>query len=85
MTLQIELDPATEARLTAEARDKGLELPTYASDLLRASASPAKEPKPPPTVEEFRAMLDEFARLAPDLSHLRDETFSRSMIYSDHD
>jgi hypothetical protein len=35
--------------------------------------------------EEFRAFLDALASKAPNVPHLHAETFSRAMIYGEHD
>ena len=85
MTLQIELDPIIEAKLTEEARTKGLDLQTYAGQLLNAAAPPSTASKPSTTVEQFRAMLDEFAKLGPKEMPNPEQTWPRSVIYADHD
>ena len=85
MTLQIELDAETEARLARQARDKGVDLSTYAIELLKAAHPRPSNQKSPPTVEEFRAMLDEFAELGPKEMPGPEQTWPRSVIYADHD
>lgn len=40
MTIQIELDPQIEARLAAEASERGIALETYAGQILERAASP---------------------------------------------
>ena len=85
MTLQIELDPATEARLTAEAHDKGLDLLTYASELLGGKPAANPTAKPAFTIQQFRAMRQRIARLGPEDMPSASETWPRSVIYSDHD
>ena len=86
MTLNIELNTETEARLAAEARSRGLDLATYAAHLLEQAATPASVPAASVrTREEVRAWLDELAQFSDKIPPMPGETFSREMIYQDHD
>ena len=85
MTIQIELNPEMEAKLVVAAEASGLAPESYAQRLLQ-EAMGAKEPaKLRSTQEEFRAFLDEFASIVPEVPSLHNETFSRAVIYDDHD
>jgi hypothetical protein len=81
--ISLELPPDLEARLTAEARSRGLDLATYAAQVLEQAASAA--PKRQRTSEEIRAWLDEVAQFSDKIPAMPGETFSREMIYQDHD
>ena len=86
MTLTIELKTETEARLAAEARSRGLDLATYAARLLEQATAPASAPAAPGrTREEVRRWLDELAQFSDKIPPMPGETFSREMIYQDHD
>ena len=84
MALTIELPPDVEARLTEQAEARGLDVATWAAHVL-ASATPPEGPVKPRTGEEARAWLDELARFSDQIPAMPGETFSREMIYQDHD
>ncbi len=85
MTIQIELNPEMEAKLVVDAEANGLAPESYAQRLLQKAIGATGPTKPRATQEEFRAFLDEFASIAPDVPSLHNETFSRAVIYGDHD
>ncbi len=85
MTLMIELDSETEKMLLEGASAKGVDVQGFAEQILKVAVASHVPPKPSRTPEQIRAWLDEMSLSSPDLSHLRDETFPRSMIYNDHD
>ena len=83
MRITVELNPELEARLEAQAKARGLRTPAYIQQLVEQAAqtnTPSRASQ-----QEFKSMLDRLARKSPDVIHLRDETFSREMIYLDHD
>jgi hypothetical protein len=85
MTIKVELNPEMEARLTAEARAFGIELEEYARRLLQQAIGSAQQPRSRASQDEFRSFLDALASKAPDVPQLRADTFTREMIYGEHD
>lgn len=83
--LTLELSPELEARLAAEARARGLDLPAYAAEVLATATPLLPGEKPQRTPEEVRAWLDELAQFSSQVPSMPGETFSREMIYQDHD
>jgi hypothetical protein len=83
----VELGPETRARLAAEARAQGLELAAYVASLLEQQtvAPPSVPVWPKHTRDAFHAWLEEFTALSDKIPALPGETFSREMIYGDHD
>lgn len=81
MTIQIELTPETEARLTAEAQDHGLAPTEYAGNLLQRALSPHPNPSGRLTVEEVRLMLAQIAEGSENLPKLPMSAFSRESFY----
>lgn len=77
MTIQVELNPEMETRLAAEAQARGLALEQYAQQLLQDAMRSHDGERARPNQAEFRAFLDALAAKAPDVPHLRDESFSR--------
>jgi hypothetical protein len=84
MTIVIELDPATEARLTAEAELRGVPVKEYAGTLLRESVSAYATGKGKLTLESFHKMLHEMAEGSENLPKLPTSAFDRESIYEDH-
>jgi hypothetical protein len=85
MTIKVELNPETEARLAAEARALGMGLEEYAQRLLQKAIGSPLQPPSRASQDEFRSFLDALASKAPDVPQLRADTFSREMIYGEHD
>jgi hypothetical protein len=83
--ITLELPADVEARLAAEAHARGLDLPTYAAQLLETAAAPVSPAHRKRTPEETRAWLDELAQFSDKIPAMPGETFSRDMIYQDHD
>ena len=73
-----------ERQLAAEALARGIELEVYAQRLLQETMISRGKGKSRASQEEFRAFLDALASMAPNVPHLRSETFSREMIYGEH-
>ena len=85
MTIKVELNPEMEARLAAEARAFGVALEEYAQRLLQQAIGSAPRPRSRASQDEFRRFLDALASKAPDVPQLRADSFSREMIYGEHD
>jgi hypothetical protein len=85
MTIKVELNPEMEARLAAEARAFGIALEEYAQRLLQQAIGSPPKPRSRASQEEFRNFLGALASKAPNVPRLRAETFSREMIYGEHD
>jgi hypothetical protein len=83
MTIRLELDPETEARLIAEARAKGLTLERVAEQLLREALTGRSLSRGQMSVEEFHRMLEAMAEGSERLPELPTESFSRESFYED--
>jgi hypothetical protein len=83
MTIRIELNPETEARLMAEARAKGLPLEKVAEEILREVLSERSSSPSRMSVEEFHQMLADMAEGSERLPVLLTESFSRESFYED--
>ena len=84
MTIQIELQPEAEARLNAEARERGLPLNRYLEEKLNDGASVARSAREL-SPEERKASLDALARYSDRIPSFSMESFSREALYEDHD
>ena len=86
MTIQIELRPEIEARLASEAQARGVEVRTYIERLLEEAVKSGTTASPRlRTPEEIQAWLDELAQFSDKIPAMPGETFTRAMIYQDHD
>ena len=85
MALTLELNPETEARLATEARARGLGVAAYVARLLEEATSSPASPQPGRTPQEIRAWLNELTQFSDKIPPMPGETFSREMIYQDHD
>ena len=84
MTLTIEIKPEVEAALAARAESQGVDVASYAASLVEEAVAPDL-PRPKRSREEVRAWLDSLAQFSDQMGdHLDNETFSREMIYQDH-
>ncbi|MDR3792290.1 MAG: hypothetical protein P4L03_02810 [Terracidiphilus sp.] len=81
MTIQVELTPETEARLTAAAQARGVALEQYAGTLLHEvlAAPPAGSGKL--SVDELNTMLSEIAEGSDRLPHVPTSVFTRESFY----
>ncbi len=61
MTIRVELNPETEARLVAEARSQGVPLEKLAERLLKQALIANSVPHGALTVDEFHHMLEGMA------------------------
>lgn len=77
ITIRVELNPETEARLRAEARARGLPLEKVAEQLLKEALSGRSSSRDQMSVEEFHRMLDAMAEESERLPDLPTESFSR--------
>jgi hypothetical protein len=83
MTIRIELNPETEARLIAEARAKGMPLEKLAEELLKEILTERSLSLGRMSVEEFHQMLEAMAAGSERLPDLLTESFSRESFYED--
>ena len=83
MTLQLELKPETEARLAAEAAQRGMAREAYASKLLDSMLMSPRTGTERLTVEEFHKMLAEISSGTENLPSLPTSAFSRESFYED--
>src|SRR5947209_1795224 len=81
MTIRVELNPETEARLIAEARAKGLTLERVAEQLLREALTGRSLSRGQMSVEEFHRMHGAMAEGSERLPDLPTESFSRESFY----
>ncbi len=83
--IRIDLPPEIEARLTAQAQVRGLEVNAYIEGLLEEAVSArAVSVRRQPTPEEIRAWLDSLAQFSDKIPPLPD-TITREWIYQGHD
>ncbi len=83
MTIRVELNPETEARLVAEARAKGLPLEKVAEQLLKEAINALSLSRGRISAEEFHRMLDAIAEGSERLPDLPTESFARESFYED--
>lgn len=83
MTIQVELNPETQARLAAAAQARGVALEKYAGTLLQEVLAPSATGSGKLTVEEFHAMLRELAEGSERLPNIPTEAFTRESFYED--
>ncbi len=83
MTIRVDLNPETEARLTAQARSQGAPLEKLAERLLAEALTESSPPHGALTVEEFHHMLEAMAEGSEKLLNLPTESFSRECFYED--
>jgi hypothetical protein len=83
MTIRVELNPETEARLIAEARAKGVPLEKVAEQLLKEALHGLPLSRRQMSVEEFHRMLAAIAEGSERLPDLPTGSFSRESFYED--
>lgn len=81
------LDTALREPVRIQRHDRDVVMVVSIEDYerMQGSRENAVSPYPRATGSEFRAFLDRLASNTPNVSNLRNETFSRDMIYGDHD
>ncbi len=85
MTIQLELDSETEARLIAEARARGVPLEKMAEQLLQEALVSRCATRGNLTLVDFHTMLEGLARNSEHLPNLPTESFTRESFYQDGD
>lgn len=85
MGIHVELNPEVEAQLAAEAQVRGLAVEGYVQRLLEEAVASSSKRRSRASQEEFRVFLDALASKAPNVPELRSSTFSRAVIYGEHD
>jgi hypothetical protein len=83
MTIQVELNAETEARLIAAAQARGVALEKFVSALLYEAVAVSQEGTGRLTVSELHAMLNEIATGAEKLPHVPTTAFTRESFYED--
>ena len=83
MTIKVELSPETVARLTAEARDRGIPLEKAAEWLLQEALAAHSAGEHSLSVQDFHIMLDALAKGSENLPDLPTESFTRESFYQD--
>jgi hypothetical protein len=83
MTIQVDLNPQTEARLIAEARSQGVPLEKLAERLLNEALTATSRPEGVLTMDEFHTLLEGMAEGSEKLPNLPTESFSRESFYED--
>jgi len=83
MTIQLELDPETAARLKAQAERRGIAPEQYAGEFLRENLPPEPTGSGTLTREGLRAMLSEIGEGSENLPKLPTSSFTRESFYED--
>jgi hypothetical protein len=83
VTIKVQLNAETEARLKAEAQAQGLPLETVAERLLKEALDGRSLSNGQMSVEEFHRMLGAMAEGSQKLPELPTESFSRESFYED--
>ena len=85
ITLTTEAQEALRRELARSPGRQPEEIVEQALTELSQRADPASQIKPGTTHKDFRAWLAELRQGARPVPHVENETFSREMIYQDHD
>ncbi len=83
MTLNLELDPRTEAWIREEAARRGIESDAFALEVLKKSMPVSLQESKPLTVESFHKMLDELKKGSEHLPDIPTSSFTRESFYGD--
>ncbi len=83
MTIKVQLNAETEARLKTEARAQGLPLETMAERLLQDALAGRSLPNGRMSMPEFHQMVKALAEGSEGLPDLPTESFSRESFYED--
>jgi hypothetical protein len=84
--IQVELKPEIEARLVAEAHDRGMDPSVYAGSVIeRAFLSANGVRKPSRSPEEVRAWLNSLTQFSDKIPQLPEEAFTRESFYQDYE
>ncbi|PYP86990.1 MAG: hypothetical protein DMG65_17825 [Candidatus Angelobacter sp. Gp1-AA117] len=84
--IQLELRPEVEAKLTAEAKARGVEVEIYVESLIEEaiSTTPLVQRRQP-TAAEMRVFFEAMTANSENIPQLPDEAFERESFYRDHD
>ena len=84
--IQVELKPEIEARLVAEAHDRGMDPSVYAGSVIERAYVPGNGTrKPSRSPEDIRAWLDSLTQFSDKIPQLPEEAFTRESFYQDHE
>lgn len=84
MTIIIEIKPEVQAELSRQAAARGVDVGSYAADLLgQAALFPVSSR--PLSKSQLAETLEELAQFSHKIPLLPDEAFSRESLYRDHD
>lgn len=83
MTIQVELRPATRARLAAEAQARGIPLEEYAGTVLDEAVASVGTGSGNLSTGDVRQMLREIAEGSEELPRIRTSAFTRESFYED--
>lgn len=84
--IQVELKPEIEARLVAEAHDRGMDPSVYAGSVIERAYLPGNGTrKPSRSPADIRAWLDSLTQFSDKIPQLPEEAFSRESFYQDHE
>ena len=84
MTIQVELNPEAQARLSAVAQAQGIPPEKVAERILHEALASHSTAQRTLSIEEFRKMLDALAVGSELLPQLATESFTRESFYTDH-
>ena len=83
MTIQVELNPETEARLAAKARAEGMPLERAAARVLEDAMAHRVAPASNLTVGDFHSMLATMSEGSEGLPSLPTDGFTRESFYQE--
>lgn len=83
MTIKVELNPETGARLAAEARTQDISLEKCAERFLQEALACRSAQTGQLTLDEFHEMLNALAEESQELPTLPTESFTRASFYED--
>jgi hypothetical protein len=90
MTLTLEISPEVQRELAREAEIRGVAVPALAASLLEEAVAPRHGaptfmPGKRRSPAQIRDWIDSLAEFSDRIPAMPGETFSREMIYQDHD
>jgi hypothetical protein len=87
VTVTIEIPPEVHRELVREAEIRGVTVPALAARLLEEAVSMPSATRVPAERSPLRisAWIDSLAEFSDQIPPMSGETFSRGMIYRDHD
>lgn len=86
MTITLDIPENVARRLASEAQAQGLPIDAYIAKLIAHAVPPLPLPEyRSVSRQEFSAALDAMAQYSDKIPAMPGQTFSREMIYQDHD